>query len=55
MHWKSQDLIFFFYYICLFSEKLVGMAEVGGKGGEFKGVIVNLMHILKSQLKTPLY
>lgn len=35
----------FFYYICLFSEKLVGL---DGKGGQIKGIIVNLMHILQS-------
>ena len=42
----SQHLIF--VLLALFSEKLVGMTGVGRKVGQFKGVIVNLMHILKS-------
>lgn len=55
MQWWSQHLIFFFK-LTLFSEKLVGMTGVGRKTGQFKGDIVNLMHIFKELgKKTPLY
>lgn len=35
------------HFFCLFSENLVGMAGVRCERGQFKGVIVNLKHILK--------
>jgi len=38
---------FVFLLFCLFSENLVGMAGVRCERGQFKGVIVNLKHILK--------
>lgn len=46
---------FFFTIFVCFLKSWLAWQGLGGKGGQFKGVIVNLMHILKSQLKTSLY
>lgn len=50
MQWQKPRLNF--CHLCLFSEKVVSMAGVRWVRGQFKGVVVNLMHILRSWFKS---